>query len=125
MSIKATILRDSVGNIIVQLKGYLDYASSRPLRETLEDVYLSYNNVEIKIDMSGVSFIGSSGISHYVNTMKSIYQTELKTIQLTNVDKDFKRVFELYGLSNNIVEIENFSLDDDWQSKVKQKPTRA
>ncbi len=119
MSIKATILRNSLGNIIIQLKGHLDYASSRPLRENLEDVLLSYSNVKVTLDMAGVSFVGSSGISHFVNTLKSLYSIQNSPLILSNVEIDFKRVFELYGLTSSIVQIENFDLNPEGQISIK------
>ncbi len=125
MSIKATILRNSLGNIIVQLKGHLDYASSRPLKETLEDVLHSYSNVQVTLDMAGVSFVGSSGISHYVNTLKSLHAISEKTLKLTNVEEDFKRIFELYGLTETFVSIDSFELEEKTKDSKRNQSLDA
>ncbi len=111
MSMKATLLRDSLGNIIVQMEGGFDYASCEPLRKQLTEITTDHPEAKLQIDMSGVSFVGSSGINHFVDTLKLLHKSSQEPITLSNVDEDFKRVFELYGLTNAMVVINNFTLE--------------
>ena len=110
MTMKAQILRDSLGNIIVQMQGDLDYATSKPLRDKLQVIVDAHPESHVQIDMAGMSFVGSSGISHFVDTLKLLYIKREEKIELNNVDQDFKKVFELYGLTSAMVIINNFDL---------------
>jgi len=110
MSFSANITRDSVGNIIIRLSGHLEYQYSVQLQDNLEDIYISYPETDIRLDMSGINFVGSSGISHFVDTLKTLNLRLKKVIQLSNVHLDFKRVFLLYNLDESVVQISNFSL---------------
>ncbi|MCB9093740.1 MAG: STAS domain-containing protein [Halobacteriovoraceae bacterium] len=121
MSIHANILRDSLGNIVIQMKGDFNYENSDPLRSALQDIAESYPESKIKIDMSAMSFVGSSGISHFVETLKILHVKKSEPIHLSNVDQDFKRVFELYGLTNAMVLINNFKLETDTTENMNQE----
>ncbi len=113
MSIKAEIMRDSMGNIIVQMKGDINYDNTIPLRSELTELIDHYPEAQIQIDMAGMEFIGSSGINHFVETLQIIKKQCRQKITLSNVDPDFVRVFKLYGLEEASLIMNSFDMDSD------------
>lgn len=98
MTIKANIQRDAQGNIIVRMQGGLDYEYSIPLREELTQLISKHPEAMINIDMAGMDFVGSSGISHFVETIKIIHSNDSGKISLCNVNSEFRKVFKLFNL---------------------------
>jgi anti-sigma B factor antagonist len=107
---KAKLLRDSQGNIVVQMQGDFDFATSAPLRKKLEDIIETHPKTKLQLDLSGMSFVGSSGISHFVETLKILANKKSEKIKLSNVSDDFSKVFKIYGLEAGVVDI---GLDDN------------
>jgi anti-sigma B factor antagonist len=113
MSMKANILRDAQGNIVVQMEGDLNYELSIPLRQELTTLATKNPNTNITIDLSGIDFVGSSGICHFVETLKLIRQDNQKTIKLSNVQGEFIKVFKLYSLDEADFLAEQLNFDTD------------
>jgi len=115
MSIKANILRDALGNIIVQMKGDLDYEHSMPLRQELNEIVEENPHSMITIDLGGIDFVGSSGICHFVETVQALNKDKVATnkVGLSNVSRDFKKVFKLYSVDEAELIWDEFDLDND------------
>lgn len=111
MGLKAQILIDSMGNITVQMRGILDYENTTPLRNELFQITTDNPASLITLDMHALDFVGSSGIGHFVETLK-ILNDKKAQIKLSNVKTEFIRVFKLY--ENNALEamILKFESDD-------------
>jgi len=111
---KAKVLRDAQGNIVVHMQGDLNYEYSLPLRQELQNLAIKHPNANIKIDLAAIDFIGSSGICHFVETLKMIKETNNRVVSLGNVTEEFLRVFRLYGLdeTQHIADALNFDNDD-------------
>ena len=115
MSMKANILRDAMGNIIVQMQGDLGYENSMPLRNELKQLADDNPHSRITIDLGGVDFVGSSGICHFVETVQLI-NNETKTEQrvgLSNVGKEFRKIFRLYTIDEAELLWDEFGMDSD------------
>lgn len=115
MSMKANILRDAMGNIIVQMQGDLGYENSMPLRNELKQLADDNPHSKITIDLGGVDFVGSSGICHFVETVQLI-NNETKTEQrvgLSNVGKEFRKIFRLYTIDEAELLWDEFGMDSD------------
>jgi anti-sigma B factor antagonist len=110
---KANILRDAQGNIVVQMEGDLNYEHSIPLRQELNQLVMRNPNTSITIDLSGIDFVGSSGICHFVETLKMIQLEKNKILKLSNVQGEFVRVFKLYSLDEADFLAEQFNFDND------------
>jgi anti-anti-sigma factor len=110
MSIKANLLRDSQGNITVQMQGDFDYENGIPLRNELSKLIDDHPESKLNIDMSGIDFVGSAGISIFAETLKILHGRIREKISLSNVAIDFQRVFKLYGVNETMIEVKN--LDD-------------
>jgi anti-sigma B factor antagonist len=113
MSMKSEIRRDSYGNITVHMKGGLDYEYSIPLRDELNRLAKQYPESSITIDMAGLDFVGSSGIAHFVETIKIIHTHKRGEVNLSNVNHEFKKVFKLFNLQNYDLFEDDFEMDND------------
>lgn len=115
MSMKAQIERDANGNIIVQMKGDLDYENSAPFRNELLEIISENPTVDITLNMQNVDFVGSSGIGHFVSTLTTINRDQTK-IRLSNVRSEFLKVFKLYNLTDDDMKI----IIDDFDNEDTQ-----
>lgn len=115
MSMKANILRDALGNITVQMEGDLDYEHSTPLRSELIELAEENPNAKITVDLGGIDFVGSSGICHFVETVQAINlkKDDYNRMSLSNVSKEFKKIFKLYDINENEIIWDQFGLDND------------
>ncbi|MEX0799439.1 MAG: STAS domain-containing protein [Bacteriovoracaceae bacterium] len=115
MSMKANILRDSMGNIIIQMEGDLGYEHSMPLRSELKQLADDNPHSKITIDLGGIDFVGSSGICHFVETLQLLNKEESvnKRIGLSNVGHEFKKVFRLYTIDEAEVIWDEFGMNND------------
>ena len=111
MSIRASITTDANGDIIVAMHGGLDYDISGPLRLDLMDLVRTNPLALITLDMQGVDFVGSSGISNFVDTIKELNQKK-KRVMLQNVKDEFIRVFKLYTFDATEYMIEQFESEE-------------
>ncbi|MGE3608167.1 MAG: STAS domain-containing protein [Bacteriovoracaceae bacterium] len=114
MSMKANVLRDANGNIIVHMQGDLNYDHSLPLRNELQNIATSNPNSKITIDLSAMDFVGSSGICHFVETVKILKENQKCNVSLSNVKPEFLRIFKLYSLNeaDYVAELMGFDSDD-------------
>ena len=111
MSMNAQIRTDLKGNITVHMKGVLDYDNSTPFRQELESLIGKNPHSTITLDMDCVDFVGSSGIVHFVETLK-ILNGPKEQLRLSNVKPEFLRIFKLYNLNTLDRLIEKFDDDD-------------
>ena len=114
MSMKANVLRDANGNIIVHMQGDLNYDHSLPLRNELQNIANSNPNSQITIDLGAIDFVGSSGICHFVETVKFIKEGRKASVSLSNVKPEFLKIFRLFSLNeaDYVAELMNFDNDD-------------
>lgn len=122
MSLKANILRDALGNITVHMEGDLNYDHSIPVREQLQSIVTENPKARVTIDMSGVDFVGSSGICHFVETIQSLNKNrnEYERVKVSNINKEFKKVFKLYTMEEAEVFWEEFDLENDETGNLGQ-----
>lgn len=98
MELKANIRTDSMGNITVFMRGGLDYEDTPHLQRQLQSLARTNPASKITIDLGQVSFVGSSGIGPFWQTIKSLNERK-DQIRLTNVRSEFLKVFQLYSQS--------------------------
>jgi len=111
MSMKAQIRTDSIGNITVHMRGGLNYENSVPFRQELEELIIENPKSIITLDMHFLDFVGSSGISTFVQTIKELNNIQTK-VRLSNVKKEFIRVFKLYDTEILASIIDDFENED-------------
>ena len=114
MSMKANVLRDANGNIIVHMQGDLNYDHSYPLRNELQLIAQNNPNTKITIDLGAIDFVGSSGICHFVETLKIMKENKSNNINISNVKPEFLKIFKLYSLNeaDYVAELMNFDNDE-------------
>jgi len=114
MSMKANVLRDANGNIIVHMQGDLNYDHSYPLRNELQQIAKNNPNTKITLDLGAIDFVGSSGIGLFIETVKLLKETQHHNINLSNVKPEFLKIFKLYSLNEAeyVAELMNFDNDE-------------
>lgn len=113
MSMKANVLRDANGNIIIHMQGDLNYDHSLPLRSELTNLAQSNPHSKITIDIGAIDFVGSSGICHFVETVKILKEEGKHNIGLSNVKPEFLRIFKLYSINEADYVAELMDFDND------------
>lgn len=121
MSMKARMNRDARGNIVIQMEGDLHYEHSLPLRQEIQNLINSNPNASISIDLGGIDFVGSSGICHFVETLKIVREENNRVIALGNVRPEFRKVFRLYGLEDAEFLADQFDFDNDETETLAQR----
>jgi len=111
---KANVLRDANGNIIIHMEGDLNYDHSLPLRNELQSISNSNPNSSITIDLSAIDFVGSSGICQFVETVKNLKEDHKSMVTLSNVKPEFFKIFKLFSLNeaDYVAELMNFDNDE-------------
>jgi anti-sigma B factor antagonist len=110
---KANVLRDANGNIIIHMQGDLNYDHSLPLRSELTNLAQSNPHSKITIDIGAIDFVGSSGICHFVETVKILKEEGKHNIGLSNVKPEFLRIFKLYSINEADYVAELMDFDND------------
>lgn len=121
MSMKARMNRDAQGNIVIQMEGDLHYEHSLPLRQEIQNLIHKHPNASISIDLGGIDFVGSSGICHFVETLKIVREENNRVIPLGNVRPEFRKVFRLYGLEDAAFLADQFDFDNDETESLGQR----
>lgn len=111
MTMKAQIRTDALGNITVHMQGGLDYENTQPLREELMELTKDNPSAIVTLDLNRLDFVGSSGINHFVDTVK-ILCTNSDQIRLSNVASEFVKVFKLYKFEGIEELIHEFNDDE-------------
>lgn len=121
MSMRARMNRDAQGNIVIQMEGDLHYEHSLPLRQEIQNLINNHPNASISIDLGGIDFVGSSGICHFVETLKIVREENNRVISLGNVRPEFQKVFKLYGLEDAEFLADQFDFDNDDTATLAQR----
>lgn len=111
MSIIERIITDSKGDIIVQMRGGLDYDNTIHLREQLKHISEKNRTSVLTLNLERLNFIGSSGISHFVETLNILSETR-KNLKLEGVSEEFVKVFKLYELKSLNDILDDFESDE-------------
>ena len=118
MSLKARVRTDCLGNITIHMEGGLDIDQCLPLKSELISIMEANPHSIVTLDLHSLDFVGSSGIGHFVDTIKGLNQIK-DQIRLTNVKTEFLKVFKLYNFDAMNVLIDQF--DDDLTENLSQK----
>lgn len=110
---KANVLRDANGNIIVHMQGDLNYDHTVPLRNELQSIANSNPNSHITIDLGAIDFVGSSGICQFVETVKYLKEGRKCNIRLSNVKPEFLKIFRLLSINEADYVAELMQFDND------------
>ena len=85
---QAFIRKNNNSIVIIDLKGEVDFASADPFYQTCMNQLAKKN---IVFNLKSLHFVGSDGLSSFMNTMKDLKQTS--SLQFCCVGSEFRRVF--------------------------------
>jgi anti-sigma B factor antagonist len=93
---------------VVELRGRLDFETAEPFRETCQDVLA---NSKVVFNLSELSFVGSSGIGAFVNTLREFSRGAPVAPKFCHVKSEFRKVFKA-------TDDEAFQIFDDENSAI-------
>ena len=76
---------------VIHLSGKVDFDSSEPFRTTLLNHVKGSNDV---FNMQGLDFVGSNGITPFVQTIKDLLQGSTALVRFCHLSSEFVRIFE-------------------------------
>jgi anti-sigma B factor antagonist len=88
---------DRAGTTVISLVGELDLATAPSLKAVLAEVAQQHPG-DVQVDMRGVTFLDSSGISVLVQAHKQL-ESRGSALRLHGVSESPRRVLEVAGLS--------------------------
>ena len=95
-----TQIKKTADSIVVTMDGKLDFESATPLREDLNRVsrHAKTDSVPKKIifNLENLEFVGSSGISSFVQALKEFNSHAPTKPVYCNVKNEFKRVIKAF-----------------------------
>lgn len=94
---------------IVEMSGYLDFENAKPAADSLEGIYRMNATAKVVVDMSGLEFVGSSGISAFVKGLRCYNKLKVKP-SYCGVKAEFMRLFRVFE------EEEAFEISDSQQA---------
>lgn len=111
MSVK-TQIKTTPNNqdITLYMQGKMDYENVVPLRVQLQTLTQDHPKSTLILDLELLDFVGSSGISTFVETLNLLHG-QGKKWRLTNVRPEFLKVFKLYQLIDGESPLPEFEAD--------------
>jgi len=79
----------------IELSGYIDFEAMRPLSQSIEQIYRQDSGARVVINLRGLSFVGSSGISSFVKTLKVFNRLAMKPSYF-GLKSEFQKMFRLF-----------------------------
>lgn len=109
MSLRASLLNQGEVTVIA-LEGKLDIESQDVLRENI--LSLTKQGRKVVVDMEGLHFVGSSGITMFIRSLYEFQERGLTVPKLCNVKSEFRKIISAYD-SN-----QDFSIHETRESAV-------
>lgn len=76
---------------IVEISGKISYENVDPFREKCLNTFGS--DKKVIFNLQGLSFVGSTGITQFVGTIKDLMETNPEGVRLCGVGSEFQKVF--------------------------------
>lgn len=89
---------DRDGTIVVAVSGEVDVATAPDLREHLASIAESGDGRPVVVDLSGVTFIDSTGLGVLISTRKRC-EDDARPLAIVIVEPRILKVFEITGLT--------------------------
>ena len=99
MALNAQIRTDALGNITVYMSGDLSYDQNSRLRKEIIEIGDNHPHSTITLDMHSLEFVGSSGISKFVELLKYLREKNPEKYKISNIKSEFLKVFEIYNFN--------------------------
>ncbi len=96
MSLRASLVNQ--GEItVIALEGKLDFENQDILRERI--VSLTKEGKRVIVDMEGLNFVGSSGITHFIRSLYELQERGMAVPHLCNVKSEFRKIISAYDVN--------------------------
>ncbi len=92
--------------LIVKIVGEIDHCSSNEIKNKTDKEYKRLNSKNIIFDLSGVTFMDSSGIGVIMGRYKNV-NANGGIVGAAAINKDLKKIFEISGLFKIVKYYEN------------------
>lgn len=92
-----TLVSKKGDTLIVRMNGKLNYETCHPLRENLGRIVKNYTDaVPLKIifNLEDLDFVGSSGISSFLNTLREFNLTHDIKPRYCHVKNEFRKILD-------------------------------
>ena len=74
---------------VVHVSGHIDYESVTPFQETCLS---RFSSKKLVFNLQGLSFVGSSGITQFVQTLESLAATSPMGLKICRASTEFQKV---------------------------------
>jgi len=81
--------------VVIKIDGYLDFASTDPLTQSLDSIYRRNTTFPIAIDLNNLEFVGSSGVSTFVKSLRKYNSLKIKPTYF-GVKSEFVKLFRAF-----------------------------
>jgi len=96
MSLRASLVNQ--GDItVIALEGKLDFENQDILRESI--INLTRQGKRVVVDMEGLNFVGSSGITHFIRSLYELQERGMAVPHLCNVKSEFRKIISAYDVN--------------------------
>ncbi len=96
MSLRASLVNQ--GDVtVIALEGKLDFENQDILKESI--VNLTQQGKRVVVDMEGLNFVGSSGITHFIRSLYELQERGMAVPHLCNVKSEFKKIISAYDVN--------------------------
>lgn len=115
-----------VGEItVVELSGYLDFENANPIAKSIEDLYKIDKQAKVVIDLKGLEFVGSSGISTFVKSLRVFNKMRMKPAYC-GMKSEYVRLFRAFEegspfeIWNEVEEAKSSAMKryEEWEMKT-------
>ncbi|RZA09899.1 MAG: anti-sigma factor antagonist [Proteobacteria bacterium] len=98
MSLRASLTNQGEVTVIA-LEGKLDFENQDLLRDSI--LTLTTQGRKVVVDMEGLSFVGSSGITNFIRSLYEMQERGMAVPQLCNVRSEFKKIIGAYDTNRD------------------------
>ena len=98
------------------MNGDLSYDYNNRLRKEIIEISENHPHSTITLDMHSLDFVGSSGISKFVDLLKDLKKENSNRYKLSNIKSEFLKVFEIYNF--NALEMLSHEYESDETNMV-------
>ena len=109
MAIKTNVRMDGE-SVVVSISGMLDFETTDSFRENLFEIEKQVGQNQVVFDLGLLEFVGSSGISAFIQTLREFNSRLPSRPRYVNVRSEFKRIITAFD--------ENKSFDF-WDSRER------
>jgi len=96
--------RQEGNTVIFNLEGHLDFETINQFEQSCQRVLVRDSQHRIVVNMESLRFVGSSGISQFVQVLKTINRKECKP-KLVSVSSEFEKILRALESSRNPFDI--------------------